>query len=117
MGRAKDLMMQQEEQGWSFSDHQICSRCVSEAYLKTFIKNSAAVSPCSFCGRRGNHSVPFYDVMEMIGNTVAEYYNRAVNEAPYESAEGAPGRPPFGAHTVLASGVAPGVIHLRGECA
>lgn len=88
MGRAKDLMMQQEEQGWSFSDHQICSRCISEAYLKAFIKNSAAVSPCSFCGRRGNHSVPLDDVMEIIGNTVADYYNGAVNEAPYESAEG-----------------------------
>jgi hypothetical protein len=48
MGRAKDLMMQEEEQGWGFSDHQICSRCISEAYLKAFIKNSAAVSPCSF---------------------------------------------------------------------
>jgi hypothetical protein len=88
MGRAKNLMMQEEEQGWSFSDHQICSRCISEPYLKAFIKNSASVSPCSFCGRRGKHSVPLDDVMEIIGNTVADYYNRAVNEAPYESAEG-----------------------------
>jgi hypothetical protein len=86
MGRAKDLMMQ--EQGWSLSDYQICSRCISEPYLKGFIKNTASVSPCSFCGRRGKHSVPLDDVMEIIGNTVAEYYNRAVNEAPYDSAEG-----------------------------
>jgi hypothetical protein len=28
------------------------------------------------------------EVMEIIGNTVADYYNRAVNEAPFESAEG-----------------------------
>ena len=88
MGRAKDLMMQEEEQGWSFSDHQICSRCFSEPYLKEFIKNSPSVSPCSFCGRRGQHSVPLDDVMEIIGSTVSEYYNRAVNEAPYETAEG-----------------------------
>jgi HEPN/RES N-terminal domain 1/RES domain len=88
MGRAKDLMMQEEERGWSFSDHQICSCCISEPYLKAFIKNSASVSPCSFCGRRGEDSVPLDDVMEIIGNTVSEYYNRAVNEAPYESAEG-----------------------------
>jgi hypothetical protein len=81
-------MMQQEEQGWSFSDYQICSRCISEPYLKAFIKRSASLSPCSFCGRRGNPSVPLDDVMEIIGSTVADYYNRAVNEAPYESAEG-----------------------------
>jgi hypothetical protein len=87
MGRAKDLMMQEEEQGWSFSDNQICSRCISDPYLKAVIKDSAADdSPCTFCGRRP--SVELDDVMEIIGNTVADYYNRAVNEAPYETAEG-----------------------------
>ena len=72
MGRAKDRMMQEEEQGWSFSDRQICSRCISEPYLKEFIKNSAIDSPCSFCRRRGQPSVPLDDVMEIIGNTVSE---------------------------------------------
>src|SRR5712692_3351590 len=87
MGRAKDQMMQEEEQGWSFSDNQICSGCISDPYLKEFIKNSVThESPCTFCGRRP--SVELDDVMEIIGNTVADYYNRAVNEAPYETAEG-----------------------------
>src|SRR5689334_10301109 len=87
MGRAKDLMMQEEEQGWGFSDNQICSRCISDEYLKAFIKNSASYdSPCTFCGRRP--SVELDDVMEIIGSTVGDYYNRAVNEAPYETAEG-----------------------------
>ena len=78
--------MQEEEQGWSFSDNQICSRCISDPYLKGFIENSATDAPCSFCRRRP--SIPLNDVMEIIGNTVADYYNRAVNEAPYETAEG-----------------------------
>jgi len=87
MGWAKDRMMQEEEQGWSFSDNRICPRCISDPYLKQVIKNSAIdESPCSFCGRRP--SVELDEVMEIIGNTVAEYYNHAVNEAPYESAEG-----------------------------
>jgi hypothetical protein len=87
MGRAKDLMMQEDEQGWSFSDNQICPRCISDPYLKQFIKSSATdESPCSFCGRRP--SVELDDVMEIIGNTVADYYNRAVNEAPYDGREG-----------------------------
>jgi hypothetical protein len=87
MGWAKDRMMQEEEQGWSFSDRQICSRCISDSYLKEFIKNAATdEEPCSFCGRRP--SVELDEIMEMIGNTVADYYNRAVNEAPYDGREG-----------------------------
>ena len=87
MGWAKDRMMQEEEQGWSFSDKQICPRCISDPHLKQVVKNFATdESPCSFCGRRP--SMELDGVMEIIGNTVADYYNRAVNEAPYESAEG-----------------------------
>ena len=79
--------MQEEEQGWSFSDYQICSRCISDSYLKQFIKNAATdEEPCSFCERRP--SVELDKVIEMIGNTVADYYNRAVNEAPYDGREG-----------------------------
>ena len=54
--------MQEEEQGWSFSDNQICSRCISDPYLKGFIENSATDAPCNFCGRRP--SIPLNDVME-----------------------------------------------------
>jgi hypothetical protein len=87
MGWAKDRMMQEEEQGWSFSDHQICSRCISDPYLKQRIKSAATEEePCSFCGRRP--SVELDDVMEIIGHTVADYYNRAVNEAWYDGREG-----------------------------
>ena len=87
MGWAKDRMMQEEEQGWSFSDHQICSRCIVDPYLKERIRNSATDEvPCSFCGRRP--SVDLDDIMEIIGHTVADYYNRAVNEAPYDGREG-----------------------------
>jgi hypothetical protein len=87
MGRAKDRMMQEEEQGWGFTEKQICSRCIKEPYLKSVIKNAETEeSPCSFCGRRP--STELDEVMEIIGNAVADYYNRAVEEAPYESAEG-----------------------------
>jgi hypothetical protein len=88
MGRAKDLMMQEEEQGWSFSKHQLCSRCISEPYLKGLVKQSESFSECSFCHRTSAPAVPLNELLEIIGATVSEYYNRAVNEAPYESAEG-----------------------------
>jgi hypothetical protein len=87
MGRAKDQMMQEDEQGWTFTHKRVCARCMKEPYLKAFIKSSATADhPCSFCKRRPTAALD--DVMEIIGHTVDEYYNRAVNEAPYETAEG-----------------------------
>ena len=42
MGRVKDLMIQEEEQGWGFRDDlSICSRCVSDPFLKGIIKSQA----------------------------------------------------------------------------
>jgi hypothetical protein len=54
MGRAKVLMMQ-EEQGWSFSDDQICSRYISEQYLKSVIKHiyRRTMQASSFVGSTG----------------------------------------------------------------
>ena len=81
-------MMLQEEQAWSFSDELVCSCCISEPFLRDFIKDSGDNSPCSFCDGRLAPGVPLDSMMEIIGHTVQQYYNRAVNEAPYESAEG-----------------------------
>ena len=41
------------------------------------------------------------DVMEIIGNTVADYYNRAVNEAPYDGREGGYQGPTYETFDVL----------------
>jgi len=87
MGRAKDRMMQEEEQGWSFSDKRICSRCISDKHLKSYVtENCFDDDACSFCER--SPSADLDDVLTIIGNTVADYYNRAVEEAPWDGAEG-----------------------------
>ena len=92
--------MREEEQGWSFSDHQICSRCISDPYLKERIKGAATdEEACTFCGRRP--SVELDDVMEIIGNVVADYYNRAVNEAWYDGREGGYQGPTFDTWEVM----------------
>jgi hypothetical protein len=52
MGYAKDRIIQQDEQGWSFRDDlSLCSRCISDPYLKQMIKDQAGEMACSFCGR------------------------------------------------------------------
>jgi hypothetical protein len=88
MGYHKDRMIQEEEQGWRFSDNNICSRCVSDPDLKQFIRETAALSPCDFCGWRGPHSVTFDSLMEIIGGTINQHYNDAVNEASWDSEDG-----------------------------
>ena len=81
-------MIREQDQGWSFSEQLICSRCVSDPYLKQFIQDAASVSPCTFCRRRGPNSVPFDTLMEIIAGTIFEYYTHAVNEAGWDSREG-----------------------------
>ena len=66
-------MIREQDQGWSFSEQLICSRCVSDPYLKQFIQDAASVSPCTFCRRRGPNSVPFDTLMEIIAGTIFEY--------------------------------------------
>ena len=73
---------------WHFSEQLICSQCVSDPYLKQQIQCAASVSPCTFCHRRGRHSVPFDTFMEIIKDTIFQYYDHAVNEAGWDSEEG-----------------------------
>ncbi len=40
MRRAKDQMMQEDEQGWTFTHKTVCARCMNEPYLTAFIRNS-----------------------------------------------------------------------------
>jgi len=65
-------MMQEEEQGWSFSDNQICPplhfRSVPQAGHQKFRDRPVALQLL-----RRRPSVELDEVMEIIGNTVADY--------------------------------------------
>jgi RES domain-containing protein len=88
MGYQKERMLQEEDQGWRFSDDRICSRCVNNPYLKKFIRHRASNSVCTFCRRRGSRSIDFDILMELIGAAVQAHFNDAVNEAAWDSEEG-----------------------------
>ena len=50
MGFFKNLKIQEDEQGWSFTDKAVCCRCVNEEALQTILcNNSGALLRCSFC--------------------------------------------------------------------
>ena len=83
-----DSMSISKAEGRHFSEQLICSRCVSDPYLRQRIQHAASVSPCTFCHGRGRHSAPFDTLMEIIEGTIFQYYNHAVNEAGWDSREG-----------------------------
>lgn len=87
-----DLQIEQWEQGWSFSpDVYICHRCVSDPELVQHVKEDATEYKCDFCDRTARKhpiSIEFDSLMEIIGSTLTQYFDRAVNELGYCSAEG-----------------------------
>ncbi|WP_262001987.1 HEPN-associated N-terminal domain-containing protein [Microbacterium sp. Mcb102] len=54
MGMAKDMQMAEEEQGWSYSEKQVCERCVADPSLADAVATGAdAEEVCDFCGKKG----------------------------------------------------------------
>ncbi len=91
MGYEKDRMIQEDEQGWRFRDGNVCDRCISDPYLRDMVRSQASELDCIFCGRQSGKkpiSIPFNDLMEVIGGAVSQYFDRAANCLGYCSAEG-----------------------------
>jgi hypothetical protein len=77
MGRAKDLQIQQWEQGWSSSPGvYICHHCLEDPELVQHVKANAAEYKCDFCGRVARKhpiSLGFDSLMEIVGSTLTQY--------------------------------------------
>ena len=84
MGYAKTLMMEQQEQGWNYSDHRICPRCLCDEHLRTKIQESASDDECSFCLKSDMGSAPFDHLMKLVSSTAYQYFDRAVNTLPWD---------------------------------
>ena len=87
MGYAKTVMMEQQEQGWEYSDHRICSRCLCDEHLRTRIQESASDDQCSFCLSCDRGSAPLDDLMRLVASTVHQYFDRAVDTLPWDGEE------------------------------
>ena len=84
MGFAKERLIEQEEQGWYFSDGlDVCWRCVTNGYLRDFVKDNAEGHVCDFCdrtSRRKPSTMPFDDLMEIIADAIQHRYSDVINE-------------------------------------
>jgi len=86
MGFWKRWQQEQEDQGWSYSDKTICSKCVKEPYLQSLVRDALAHQSCDFCSnRRPSRGAPFNVLMKAVASTFFQYYCRAVNELGSDS--------------------------------
>jgi len=93
MGYMKNLMIQQESQGWSFiGDKYVCPKCIDDYALARFIRANAVKKTCDYCGRRSKTrpiAAPVDNVMTEISAGIrSEWRHPDSVGVPYESAEG-----------------------------
>ena len=80
-------MMQEAEQGWSFTDKSVCGRCVNEDALETILEERAeAQLRCNFCG--GTPAASLNVLLEAFTNGLRNEYENALDSAPWEGREG-----------------------------
>jgi HEPN/RES N-terminal domain 1/RES domain len=90
MGRMKDLLIQQEEQGWWFVRTHVCADCFTDEAIQQFVAGRMIETKCDYCGRSSDALIaaPMDDVLGLMANGLSVEWNDAVDELPYESAEG-----------------------------
>lgn len=64
----------------------VCSRCVTDHYLKELLQTNAGPNRCSFCDSR--RAADFGVLFNCLESTVNHFYNNAVEELPWDSREG-----------------------------
>jgi hypothetical protein len=83
MGYEKDRQIQEMDQGWGFTDTDVCYRCLSDPYLRAMVKDNASKNECSYCEHRSRKpiAIPFDGLMEVIAGAIYQYFDHCVNEA------------------------------------
>lgn len=88
MGAAKERLLQQQGQGWSFVDNAyVCSECVAEAFLRTWIAQNASWHTCTYCGRSstGALAIPVNDLFTIVDEGLRTEYHDALDWYSYDS--------------------------------
>jgi hypothetical protein len=80
MGFAKEQMLQEAEQGWSFTSQYVCAECVNDYALKAVIGAAEeAEATCDFCGN--TPAAPLDALLEAFVNGLRTEYGDADNES------------------------------------
>ncbi|MBP0624019.1 HEPN-associated N-terminal domain-containing protein [Cupriavidus consociatus] len=83
MGRAKELALREEEQGYYSNNTHVCTRCVEDYALRDFIRKTGSTDhQCSYCSprSRGKTSIPFDSLVERIIEGIETEWGEPNNE-------------------------------------
>lgn len=72
----------------AYRDARVCMACLEDDDLAEIIEDQDGPPGCSFCGGDDAPTVPFEDLAEHIHERLREFYGKAADQLPYESAEG-----------------------------
>ncbi|MGO7400348.1 HEPN-associated N-terminal domain-containing protein [Rhizobium ruizarguesonis] len=67
---------------------KVCYQCFDDEDLRRMVRNNAGPRGCDYCGGRDAATMPIDELTEFIREKVEESFSKAVDELPYESAEG-----------------------------
>lgn len=86
MGRAKELMMEEEERGFSNDSKKcVCAKMFPhQKYIRETIKNSTQCGYCDYCEEYGA-IITLNEVVEMVYNDFIRYFENPAEELPFES--------------------------------
>ena len=89
VGYWKQRLIQQDEQGWKYSDKAICPRCVKDTHLKELVRAAVSTVHCDFCRTsRPRRGAPFDVLTRAVAETFFQYYRPAVDHLGYDGGEG-----------------------------
>lgn len=87
MGLAKQLMMEQDEQGWSFTDHSVCPACVGDEALAAILREHLdPTNACDFCDATA--AAPLDALLDAFVRGLHNEYEHAIHGVGWESREG-----------------------------
>jgi hypothetical protein len=83
VGTAESWMMEQYDQGWSYSDKMVCGACVGEDSLRSGVEaDSSGDEVCSFCG--GSPAAPLDSLLGLFMGGLRRLYDKADNHLFWE---------------------------------
>lgn len=91
MGIVKQFWMEEMERGYGRPDGKICSSCVDDDYLKSWVEESVSSNTCSFCDAESDQPIAasFEEFVGQVMNGVQFCWNHPDDEGiMYVTAEG-----------------------------
>lgn len=67
---------------------RVCARCFSDTDIRQWIDNQDGPRGCDACGRHDASTIGLSELGDFLRGRISQYYGLAVDQLPYDSAEG-----------------------------